>query len=271
MRIRAHQRIGVGKGASVPRRGVHHATQVFQVHLVADAGIRRHDLEVLECLLAPAQEGVALDIALELELSVEGKGIRGTELVHLHRVVNHQLRRQERVDLLRVATHAPHSLAHRGQVHHRGHPGEVLKQHARGHECDFFLRCRVGLPLRQRLNIFWVNEAAVFVPQEVFEQHLEREGKPRNRANPVSLEGVEAENLILLRANRQGCLRAECIDCRGAHLGGYPFLLVVEPVMITHSCLSLECGGLRRAGGREAKRKSKKIKGKRRGTPRLFL
>ena len=48
-----------------------HARQVLQVHLVDDAGIRRHHLEVLERLLAPAQEPVALHVAFELDLAVE--------------------------------------------------------------------------------------------------------------------------------------------------------------------------------------------------------
>jgi hypothetical protein len=49
----------------------HHARQVLQVHLVHDAGVRRHHLEVVEGLLAPAQEAVAFRVALEFDLAVE--------------------------------------------------------------------------------------------------------------------------------------------------------------------------------------------------------
>ena len=45
----------------------HHAAQVLEVHLVNDAGARRHDAEVAERLLAPAQERIALLVALELD------------------------------------------------------------------------------------------------------------------------------------------------------------------------------------------------------------
>jgi hypothetical protein len=54
-------------------RGVvveHHAAEVLQVHLVHDAGVGRHDLEVVERRLAPAQERIALAVALELDLVV---------------------------------------------------------------------------------------------------------------------------------------------------------------------------------------------------------
>ena len=45
----------------------HHLRQIFEIDLVADAGARRHDAEIVERVLAPAQEAVALAVALELE------------------------------------------------------------------------------------------------------------------------------------------------------------------------------------------------------------
>jgi hypothetical protein len=57
--------------ASPPGRVLaHHARQVLEVHLVHDARAGRHDAEVVEGLLAPAQELVALAVALELEPDV---------------------------------------------------------------------------------------------------------------------------------------------------------------------------------------------------------
>src|SRR3546814_5030953 len=57
----------------------HHAGEVLEVHLVDDAGARRHHLEVLERLLAPAQEAVALLVAFELDLAVEVQRVRAAE------------------------------------------------------------------------------------------------------------------------------------------------------------------------------------------------
>ena len=49
--------------------------EVLDVDLVHDAGARRHDLEVVERALAPAQELVALAVALVLEVDVALEGV----------------------------------------------------------------------------------------------------------------------------------------------------------------------------------------------------
>ena len=46
------------------------AREVLEVHLVADARVGRDDAEVAERVLPPAQERVALAVAVELELRV---------------------------------------------------------------------------------------------------------------------------------------------------------------------------------------------------------
>ena len=98
-----HRRVRVGADERVrERRAVallDDAREVLEIDLVDDAGAGRHDLEVAEGALAPAQERVALAVALELELDVPAKAIRVRELVDLHRVVDHELDRDQRVDL----------------------------------------------------------------------------------------------------------------------------------------------------------------------------
>jgi hypothetical protein len=59
---------GVGKRNAVAV--VDDTREVLDVHLVADARPRRHELEVGERLLSPAQERVTLAVALELALDV---------------------------------------------------------------------------------------------------------------------------------------------------------------------------------------------------------
>ena len=54
------------------------------------------------------------------------------ELVHLHRVVDDQLGRDQRVDPLGVAAAVAHRVAHRREVDDRGDAGEVLEEHAPG-------------------------------------------------------------------------------------------------------------------------------------------
>ena len=57
-----------------------------------DAGVRRHDREVVERALAPAQERVALLVALELALGVDAERVARAERVDLHGVVDHAAR-----------------------------------------------------------------------------------------------------------------------------------------------------------------------------------
>ena len=66
--------VGVGERpvALLPRED--HAGQVLDVDLVHDAGARGDDLEVAEGALAPAQELVALAVALVLDLDVALEG-----------------------------------------------------------------------------------------------------------------------------------------------------------------------------------------------------
>ena len=52
------------------------AREVFEVDLMDDAGVGRHDAEVVEGVLAPAQERVAFLVARELELGVQLKRVR---------------------------------------------------------------------------------------------------------------------------------------------------------------------------------------------------
>ena len=87
----------------------------------------RHDAEVIERLLAPLEELVAFAVALELALGVVEQRKDAAKAVHLHAVIDHQIDRHQRVDLLGVAAQPRHRAAQRRQVHHAGHAGEVLQ------------------------------------------------------------------------------------------------------------------------------------------------
>ncbi len=91
-----------------------------------DAGVRRHDLEVGERVLAPAQERVALLVTRELEFGVELHGAGLGEGVDLQRVIDDQLGRRKGINLFRVVAERAHGIAHGGQIHHRGYAGEIL-------------------------------------------------------------------------------------------------------------------------------------------------
>ncbi len=95
-----HRRVRVGADDRVRERdpvaALDHPREMLEVHLVADPGAGRHDLEVAERRLSPAQEGVALAVARHLELDVPAEGEARGERVDLHGVVDHELGRDQR-------------------------------------------------------------------------------------------------------------------------------------------------------------------------------
>jgi hypothetical protein len=116
-----------GYALSVRLLAEHDARQVLEIDLVADARVRRYDFEVVERLLSPPQERIALAVPFELALRVELERNARRELVDLDRVVDHELRGLQRVDLGGVAAEVVHRVAHRGEVDDRGNPREVLE------------------------------------------------------------------------------------------------------------------------------------------------
>ena len=102
-----------------------------------DPGVRRHDTEIAEGVLAPAQERVPLFVARELELGVqlELRGAGLAEMVDLDGVIDDELDpRLQRVDAIRIAPEAGDAVAHGREIDHGGHAGEILQQHARRRE-----------------------------------------------------------------------------------------------------------------------------------------
>ena len=67
VRVGAHESVGVGERAVRRLPCEHHAGRVFEVDLMADAGIKRHDQKIVEGMLRPPQQVVALLVAGELQ------------------------------------------------------------------------------------------------------------------------------------------------------------------------------------------------------------
>ncbi len=196
------------------------AGEIFEIDLVADAGVRRNYLEILKTFLAPAQESVTLDIALHFEVGVEGEGAGDAEFVHLDGVVNHQFSGEQRIDFFWFAAELAHGFAHRGEIHYCGNAGEILKQHAGGHERDFFFGGALGargIPGGQRADVFIENEAAVFVAEQVFEEDFQGKRKARDVADAGAFERGKVVDFEGVAANVEFGARAEGVFGLGAH------------------------------------------------------
>ena len=169
-----------------------------------DAGARRHHLEVAESALAPPQELVALPVALILDFDVALEGIGGAEQVGDHRVVDHQVGRRQRVDLLRLAAEVADRLTHGGQVDDARHPGEVLHHDAGGRVLDLNAGLRLGIPVRDGLDVVFGDVAAVLVAQQVLGEDFEAVGEFLGVG-----DGVEAIDLVTVVADLEGVACSE--------------------------------------------------------------
>jgi hypothetical protein len=207
VRVGADERVRVGLEDAADLAGVRHARQVLDVDLVHDAGARGDDLEVLERRLAPAEELVALAVALVLDLDVALEGVLAAEEVGDDRVVDDQLGGGERVDLRRVAAEGRHGLAHGGEVDDAGDTGEVLHDHARGRELDLGVGVRLRTPLAEGLDLLRGDVRAVLGAEEVLEEHLEAEGQSRR-----AVHRADAVHLVLRLTDGELVLRAETVD-----------------------------------------------------------
>ena len=176
-----HRRVGIGADERVGERDPvadrHHLPEVLQVHLVADAGARWHDPQAVERLLRPAEQGVALAVAPVLELDVPLVRLGRAEEIHLHGVVDDEVHRDRWFDRERIGAGSLGGAAHRGEIDHRGHAGEVLHQHPRRHERD--VGGGAG-PAGERAHVVVGHVARAGPAEQVLEQDQDGLRQPRD-------------------------------------------------------------------------------------------
>ena len=223
--------------------GPHRLREIFEIDLVADAGAGRHHGEIRKRLLAPFQEFVAFLILLVFLDHVLAERLVVAEEVHDHRVVDHEIDRHQRIDLLGVAAEALHRVAHRGEIDHRRDAGEILHQDARRAEGDLMFERALLQPFRDRDDVVLLDGAAVLVAQQVLQQHLHRVGKLGDPLQTVLLGGGQAVIDVGLAANLEGLLAFEAVE-RG-HVRRSQ--IVVIPGKGIYSTVSEAWPGARRA------------------------
>jgi hypothetical protein len=195
---------------------------------VADAGARGDDREIVERLRAPFQELVALGIALIFERDVFLERLGRAEFVDHHRVIDDEVDGHLRIDLGGIAAELGDRIAHRGEIDHAGHAGEILHQHAGRAILDLAVRARVLLPVDDRLGIVPGDGHAVLEAQHVLEQHLHREGQAADVAELLRGLG-QREKVIAGGADGERVASAEGIVADGGHGARGPFPVCPVP------------------------------------------
>ncbi len=192
-----YKSIRIGEGRAVVLRRPDRLREVLQIDLMADAGAWRDDAEIVERFLAPAQEFVALAVALELDVDVLLERVGARIHVHHYRVIDDEIDRHQRIHLLRVASKFRDPVAHRREIDHGGNTGEILHKDARGTERHLLRGATLLQPAGDRLCVLDRVAGAVLEAQHVLEQNLETDGQAGDVADLLRRFG-EGEILVRL-------------------------------------------------------------------------
>ncbi len=118
-------------------------------------------------------------------------------------MVDDEIHRLKRIDQARVASQACQRVAHRGEIDDGGNSGEILEQHSRGAEGDLFFDFPLHVPGREGAHVVGLDELAVFVSEQVFEEDLEADGE--SACVPVRElgQGIQPKDRVLPTRNVQ--------------------------------------------------------------------
>ncbi len=169
---------------------------------------RGHDLEPVERLLAPAEEGIALAVPHELELGVPEHRTCARVLVDLDRVVDDEVGRKHGLHARRVAAEVLHRVSHSGEIDDGRHAREVLVEHSCRCEAHLATWFRGRHPRGDRFDVR-VGTGA----ERVLEQDAEREGEPLDVVR--RLQRVEAEDLERAVSDCEGRRRDDHVSILG--------------------------------------------------------
>jgi hypothetical protein len=178
---------------------------------VADPHAGRHGPEVAEGTLGPADELVTLHVAPVLNGDVGVVGRRVARALGDDGVIDHELDRDQRVDLGGVATQPGERVAHGGEVDDRRHAGEVLHEHPLGGEGDLVggvagplaVTLGIGAPVRHGDDVVGRDVRPVLVTKEVFQEDLDGVGQTRNVVPLAERRRRDVEDLVGAVADRE--------------------------------------------------------------------
>jgi len=97
-----------------------------------------------------------------------------SEVINLHRVVDHQINWYQRFDVLRVLAQFAGDVAHCGQIGQQWHTGKVLQHDACHDERNFVSAGASRAPAGELLDVFFRYFLAVAVTQYGFQHDTDR-------------------------------------------------------------------------------------------------
>src|SRR6202035_4475458 len=79
MRVGSHHGIRISLRPAARGHRAHNTGKIFQIYLMADPRVWRNHLEIVKRRLAPAQEGIALDVTLKFQFGIQAEGVSVSE------------------------------------------------------------------------------------------------------------------------------------------------------------------------------------------------
>ena len=142
------------------------------------------------------------------QVDVELEGPRRAELVDHHRMVDDEVDRVQRVDLLRVAAERLDPVPHRGEVDDRRHAGEVLHQHPRRPIGDLArVPAALRRPVGEGADVVDGDRLAVLEAQHVLEHDLQRRRQAAEIAQTCSFGRRDRIVGVFLARDREAAAR----------------------------------------------------------------
>ena len=225
MRVGADAAVREGEWCTVNLFDADNGGEVLQVDLVDDARSRGNDAELVEGTLRPAQQLVALGVALVLLRHVLLERFTCCPAINLYGVVDHQVGGDLRIDAMRINAEFGCRVAESGKVNDGGHAGEVLQHNAGRGEGDLALiagrRCgSTRFPCEIGVQVFWLHEAIARAAGRTLNKDLqyERELGPWGCRLWEELEGNAVRETRAERAPRRKVVshRASSLLCVAA-------------------------------------------------------
>ena len=174
-----------------------------------DACGRRDEPEVGKRSAAPAQEFVPFAVPLKFPSLIQTQRFRRSKHIHLDRMVNDEVTRDHRVDLLRIPPFAAQTGPEGRQIHQGRDPGKILQHHPGRFEWNLLSGARLGIPQSQAPDVPLRYLGPVEISQERFQKDFDGKRELVDLSDPLLLQSSQAG---IPKRSQRGAEMIECVE-----------------------------------------------------------